>query len=113
MMRLMTFHTCTRLASMLILTFAIAIAARAASLLRCALIGHALARHGLGLPHAETGNRIMPAADTPKRFALQACLDFAASLAKWTAGVLPKDPAPWQRAHDMFLAPERAVLARR
>ncbi|MEO0381792.1 MAG: peptidase M48, partial [Pseudomonadota bacterium] len=40
----MTFHTCTRLASMLVLTFALALPARAVALLRDADVEYALAQ---------------------------------------------------------------------
>lgn len=114
MMLSMTFHTCARLASIPILTFALALPARAVSLLGNADIEYALAQ--VAVAYAKGTNRGIVSLVTAERYALRGSLENWKTpefTQKRATGLLPKGSGPWQRAHDVFLASERAAKRKR
>lgn len=67
----------------------------------------------LAVAYARTGNRGMASLVTAERYALRGRMDDAGIHAKRATGLLPEGSGPWQRAHDVLLASERAAKARR
>lgn len=62
----------------------------------------------LSVAYARTGNRGMASLVTAERYALRGSMKDAGIHAKRATGLLPEGSGPWQRAHDVLLASERA-----
>lgn len=67
----------------------------------------------LSVAYARTGNTGMASLVTAERYALRGSLEDAGIHAKRATGLLPEGSGPWQRAHDVLLASERAVKRKR
>ena len=65
----------------------------------------------LSVAYARTGNKGMASLITAERYALRGSLEDAGIHAKRATGLLPEGSGPWQRAHDVLLASERAAKA--
>lgn len=65
----------------------------------------------LSVAYARTGNNGMASLVTAERYALRGRLEDAGIHAKRATGLLPEGSGPWQRAHDVLLASERAAKA--
>ena len=65
----------------------------------------------LSVAYARSGNTGMAALVTAERYALRGRLEDAGIHAKRATGLLPEGSGPWQRAHDVLLASERAARA--
>ena len=62
----------------------------------------------LSVAYARSGNNGMASLITAERYALRGRLEDAGIHAKRATGLLPEGSGPWQRAHDVLLASERA-----
>ncbi len=67
----------------------------------------------LSVAYAKTGQRGMASLITAERYALRGRLDDAGIHAKRATGLLSEGSGPWQRAHDVLLASERAAKRKR
>ncbi len=67
----------------------------------------------LSVAYAKTGQTGMAALITAERYALRGSLEDAGIHAKRATGLLPEGSGPWQRAHDVLLASERAEKAKK
>lgn len=67
----------------------------------------------LSVAYARTGNNGMASLITAERYALRGSLEDAEIHAKRATGLLAEGSGPWQRAHDVLLASERAQKKRR
>lgn len=67
----------------------------------------------LSVAYAKTGQRGMASLITAERYALRGRLNDAGIHAKRATGLLAEGSGPWQRAHDVLLASERAAKKRR
>ena len=67
----------------------------------------------LSVAYAKTGQRGMASLITAERYALGGRLDDAGIHAKRATGLLSEGSGPWQRAHDVLLASERAEKRKR
>jgi predicted Zn-dependent protease len=67
----------------------------------------------LSVAYAKTGQRGMASLITAERYALRGNLKDAGIHAKRATGLLPEGSGPWQRAHDVLLASERAAGKKR
>ncbi|MEO0400942.1 MAG: M48 family metalloprotease [Pseudomonadota bacterium] len=67
----------------------------------------------LSVAYAKTGQRGMASLITAERYALRGRLKDAGIHAKRATGLLPEGSGPWQRAHDVLLASNRAAKKRR
>jgi predicted Zn-dependent protease len=65
----------------------------------------------LSVAYAKTGDTGMASLVTAERYALRGSLEDAGIHAKRATGLLPEGSGPWQRAHDVLLAAERAEKA--
>ena len=65
----------------------------------------------LSVAYARSGKTGMAALVTAERYALRGRLEDAGIHAKRATGLLPEGSGPWQRAHDVLLASERAAKA--
>ena len=67
----------------------------------------------LSVAYAKTGQRGMASLITAERYALRGRLEDAGIHAKRATGLLPEGSGPWQRAHDVLLASDRAAKKKR
>jgi len=67
----------------------------------------------LSVAYAKTGQRGMASLITAERYALRGRLKDAGIHAKRATELLPEGSGPWQRAHDVLLASNRAAKKRR
>ncbi|MEM6371339.1 MAG: M48 family metalloprotease [Pseudomonadota bacterium] len=67
----------------------------------------------LSVAYARTGQTGMASLVTAERYALRGRLDDAGIHAKRATGLLAEGSGPWQRAHDVLLASERAAKRKR
>ena len=62
----------------------------------------------LSVAYARTGSNGMASLVTAERYALRGRMNDAGIHAKRATGLLAEGSGPWQRAHDVLLASERA-----
>lgn len=67
----------------------------------------------LSVAYARTGNNGMASLVTAERYALTGRLEDAGIHAKRATGLLAEGSGPWQRAHDVLLASERAEKSKK